>query len=275
MLFAFLLMRLNGIPGDLISFGGVAIALGMIIDATIIMVEKIQTLSRDSAPDRPVRESVLSAAGEVGRPIFFAVSIIILVFLPIFTLGEVEGKMFRPLAFTVAATMAGSLIYALLIAPVLYECFHASPIRRSRERAGSRILILVLDAYEAVLRRVLGHPVLVTAVLILLLAFGSHTFLRLGREFIPSLREGTIQCLVHMSPNIALDEVSGDLQQHFPATQIAPRGAQRDRRHRIRGSRPPCSPHELWVPHGNAQSSGHVEDRRNARGTRERHERTA
>ncbi|MHC4568040.1 MAG: efflux RND transporter permease subunit, partial [Planctomycetota bacterium] len=88
-LFAFVLMHRNGMPGDLISFGGIAIALGMIVDATIIMVERIQsTLGGDSRSDSAT-ETILAAAREVARPIFFAVSIIIVVFIPIFTLGEV------------------------------------------------------------------------------------------------------------------------------------------------------------------------------------------
>jgi len=208
MLFAFMLMRLNGIPGDLISFGGVAIALGMIIDATIIMVEKIQTLSKDRADATDVRGSVLAAAGEVGRPILFAVAIIIIVFLPIFTLGEVEGKMFRPLAFTVATTMAGSLVYALLIAPVLYLGLHPRAAKPPRQERGRGVLPWVLDGYEAVLRRVVRHPLVVVGALLLLLVSGGYTFLRLGREFIPTLREGTIQCMAHMSPNIGLEEIT-------------------------------------------------------------------
>jgi len=123
-LFAFILMRRYGIPGDLISFGGIAIALGMIVDATIIMVEKIQSALGDKTNTGSVTETILSAAREVGQPIFFAASIIIIVFIPIFTLSEVEGKMFRPLAFAVSTTMVGSLIYALIVSPAFYRLLH-------------------------------------------------------------------------------------------------------------------------------------------------------
>lgn len=207
-LIAFILMQRSGIPGDLISFGGVAIALGMIIDATIIMVEKIQTALSEKAGKLSPKEIITASAQEVGRPIVFAVSIIVIVFLPIFTLGEVEGKMFRPLAFAVATTMAGSLFYALIIAPVFYSILH-------RPRAGTakpkpshgRILEAVLNIYEGGLKHIVVHPLLVTIVVVGIFLGGLVTFFNLGREFLPSLQEGTLQCYAYMNPNISLDQI--------------------------------------------------------------------
>jgi cobalt-zinc-cadmium resistance protein CzcA len=206
MLFGFICMQWSGFPGDLISFGGMAIALGMIIDATIIMVEKIQTAITDSDGRVSDRDIILQAAQEVGRPIVFAVAVIVVVFLPIFTLGEVEGKMFRPLAFAVAATMGGSLIYALLIAPIFYQILHRVDHKRT-EHAPGRVLPVLLNGYESLVKRTLKYPLMLMILPLLLTVGGVLGFLRLGREFVPTLQEGTIQCYAYMDPNVSLGEI--------------------------------------------------------------------
>jgi heavy metal efflux system protein len=207
MLFGFICMKWSGFPGDLISFGGMAIALGMIIDATIIMVEKIQTAIASSDGKARHRDLVLVAAQEVGRPIVFAVAVIIVVFLPIFTLGEIEGKMFRPLAFAVAATMGGSLIYALLIAPIFYRIMHRVD-HKSTQYSPGKILPIFLNGYERMVKITLRRPLLVMVLPLGLIAAGVFGFKRLGREFVPTLQEGTIQCYAYMNPNVSLDEIN-------------------------------------------------------------------
>jgi len=204
MFLTFVIMQRTGMPGDLISFGGVAIALGMIVDATIVMVEKIQagTDSRGGGLSRT--EAILAAAREVGQPIFFAVSIIMIVFIPIFTLGGVEGKMFRPLAFTVTATMAGSLVYALGVAPVLASL----PWRRRATQAPSRLGIWLHGGYERILLRVLPRARWLLIAVLTLWIGGGVIYAHLGKEFVPTLQEGTVQVLAHMNPNISLAEIS-------------------------------------------------------------------
>jgi cobalt-zinc-cadmium resistance protein CzcA len=204
-LLALALMHHYGIPGDLISFGGVAIALGMIIDATIIMVEKIQSSLQNPAEHPSTTEAIIATSHEIGRPIFFAVAIIIIVFLPVFTLQGVEGKMFRPLAFSVTVTMLGSLLYALVIAPVLYSMVHKE---RETEKARPPLSSIFHRLYGRFLRLSLGWGAAVVTVVALLLVLGWLTFRRLGREFVPTLQEGAIQVLVHMNPNISLEEIS-------------------------------------------------------------------
>ena len=204
-LFAFILMDRNGIPGDLISFGGIAIALGMIVDATIIMVEKIQSVLSNETDTPSVTEVILSAAREVGLPIFFAASIIIIVFIPIFTLGEVEGKMFRPLAFAVSTTMIGSLIYALIVAPIFYRLLHKQMHKDNKVTA---VPPAVLNRYESVLLYFLHHRWMVISTIIVVMVIGAFIFVQLGREFVPTLREGSIQVLAYMNPNISLKESS-------------------------------------------------------------------
>ncbi|MBN2071179.1 MAG: efflux RND transporter permease subunit [Candidatus Krumholzibacteriota bacterium] len=203
-LFAFILMKQAAIPGDLISFGGIAIALGMIVDATIIIVEKIYSTFGDTAKGSPIESSILAAAGEVGRPIFFAIVIIITVFLPIFTLGEVEGKMFRPLAFAVSTTMVGSLIYALVIAPVFYQMLHG---KRHGVKKGREVPAALIDRYRSILLYSLERRKLVVTVISVLVAAGIIVFSLLGREFVPTLQEGSVQVLAYMNPNISLEEI--------------------------------------------------------------------
>ena len=204
MLLAFVLMYRYGMPGDLISFGGIAIALGMIVDATIIMVERIQSNFYSKGDQGTPTEIILAAAREVGRPIFFAVSIIIIVFIPIFTLGNVEGKMFRPLAFAVSTTMVGSLIYALLIAPVFYRLLHK---QKGRDNIARSVHPAILNSYKSILTHCLGKRSVVIAVILILMTLGAVTFIKLGREFVPTLQEGTIQVLAYMNPNISLKEI--------------------------------------------------------------------
>ncbi|MBM4026421.1 MAG: efflux RND transporter permease subunit [Planctomycetes bacterium] len=204
-LLAFAVMYRYGIAGDLLSFGGVAIALGMIVDATIIMVEKIQSLRWDSSDHRSVREAIAAAGREVGQPIFFATAIIVIVFLPIFTLQDVEGRMFRPLAFTVVATMGGSLLYALVIAPVLCGLLHR---RGSSAEPKPPQATVFHRLYRRVLEFSLNQGAAVIAVVLAMLALGWLTFQRLGREFVPTLQEGAIQVLAHMNPNISLQEIA-------------------------------------------------------------------
>jgi len=206
MMFGFILMERSGFPGDLISFGGMAIALGMIIDATIIMVEKLQTATWNSDGKISTEQTILQAAQEVGRPIVFAVVVVVVVFLPIFTLGEIEGKMFRPLAFAVAATMLGSLLYALLIAPIFYRILHRNRIKRSGASQG-KILTALLNSYESLVTRSFRQPMLIIAALLIIIACGVLGYMKLGREFIPRLQEGTIQCYAYMDPNVSLDEI--------------------------------------------------------------------
>jgi len=206
MLFGFIFMERSGFPGDLISLGGMAIALGMIIDATIIMVEKIQTAIGDSDGRVSDRKIILMAAQEVGRPIVFAVAVIVIVFMPIFTLGEIEGKMFRPLAFAVVATMGGSLFYALLIAPIFYRILHRAEHKHAG-RAQAKVLTVLLNLYEALVIRTLRRPLVLIVFPLLLVAGGIIGFSRLGREFVPTLQEGTIQCFAYMNPNVSLDEI--------------------------------------------------------------------
>lgn len=206
LLFGFTAMGRAGIPGDLISFGGMAIALGLLIDATIVMVEKLQTAVDTTGDAEESKQAILHAAQEVGRPIVFAVAVIATTFLPVFTLGETEGKMFRPLAFAVVTTMAGSLLYALMVAPIFFRILHQTD-RRKAKIAPGRILERVRARYETLLRSTLLHRTRLVVAVLAALACGVIGVIHLGGEFVPTLQEGTINCYAYMNPNVSLDEI--------------------------------------------------------------------
>ncbi len=212
-LLTFALMRHFGISANLMSLGGLAIGIGMMVDAAIVVVENVfRRLHDDSDPDEEKIEVVGRAAREVGRPIFFAISIVIIVFLPLFTLQGVEGTMFRPLAYTIALAMLGSLLFSLTVAPVL------ATLLLGRGRAGQstpvedqgsesvRWVAYLEDRYRGTLRWALSHPARVGGGTVVLLTLGMSTFPFLGREFIPTLDEGTLLVRATMAPSIALTE---------------------------------------------------------------------
>ena len=204
-LLTFLLMLQLGISANLMSLGGLAIAIGMMVDAAIVVVENVfRWLDSDADPEASGREIVARAGHEVGRPVFFAIAIVIVVFLPLFTLRGVEGTMFRPLAWTIALAMVGSLLFSLTLAPVL-----ASLGSRRRSGGGSPRLDLVCRAraaYRPVLNWALDHRRTVVAGTAGALVVGLATFPFLGTEFIPTLDEGTLLIRATMAPSIALTE---------------------------------------------------------------------
>lgn len=206
-LFAFVLMKYFGISANLMSLGGLAIAIGMMVDGTIVMVENVDRILRENDPQEPRLELVARACGEVGRPILFAISIIIIVFLPLFTLQGVEGATFRPLAYAVALAMLGSLLFALAIAPVL-SCLIMRRPKRLKETGQVReniIVRLLLVPYRPVIRLFVRFRFLGVALAVVMLIVGVLIFPRLGSEFVPRLNEGDLLIRATMAPSISLE----------------------------------------------------------------------
>ncbi|MGB7294071.1 MAG: CusA/CzcA family heavy metal efflux RND transporter, partial [Candidatus Aminicenantales bacterium] len=204
-LFSFLLMNRAGLAADLISFGGLAIAIGLIADASIIFVENAHRHLRMECEDKG--KAIVTAAEEVGQPLFSAIFIIILVFLPIFTLTGMEGIMFRPLGFVISFALAGSLLFALVAAPVLAFFFmKSSPAACAEEPGLIRRIKKFYLPFFAFCRR---HRKAVFAVTLAVFAAGLAVLPFTGREYIPYLEEGTLHLRVTYDPNIALDEVIG------------------------------------------------------------------
>lgn len=214
-LFATLAMGYFDISANLMSLGGLAIAIGMMVDGTIVMVENVDRVLHETDENEPRSRVVARACREVARPIMFAIAIIIIVFLPLFTLQGVEGKTFRPLAYTVALAMLGSLIFALIAAPVFADLL----MRRRKawgkstpadgDTPGAREPVIVRGIL-LIYRPLVGWFVRQrwTAVLlsIVMLLAGLAIFPRLGSEFTPRLNEGDVIVNLTMAPSISLEE---------------------------------------------------------------------
>ena len=200
-LFAFLLMGRFNISANLMSLGGLAIAIGMMVDGTIVMVENIDRSLRESSPDDSKMKVIASSCLEVGRPILFAISIIIIVFLPLFTLQGVEGKTFKPLAYTVSFAMLGSLIFAVALAPVL-----SALVMRRKNKTDSAVVKILQKPYKPLVSFFVNKSWLALSVAVVLLVIGAFLFPKLGSEFTPELNEGTIVVRMTMAPSISLTE---------------------------------------------------------------------
>lgn len=206
-LFAFLLMERFGVSANLMSLGGLAIAIGMMVDGTIVMVENIDRRLRIAPPDMTRLRTISLACAEVGRPILFAITIIILVFVPLFTLQGVEGKTFRPLAYTVTMAMLGSLIFALLLAPTLSSLLMRVRRRHDSDGDGEALVVRwLLKPYRPVVQFFVRRSWAAIAIAVVLMVVGAAVVPRLGSEFTPKLREGTIVARLTMAPSISLTE---------------------------------------------------------------------
>jgi cobalt-zinc-cadmium resistance protein CzcA len=207
-LFAIIGMRVFNISVNLMSFGGLAIAIGMMVDGTIVMVENFDRMLRESPPEEPRIHVIARAFREVARPILFAISIIIIVFLPLFTLQGVEGKTFRPLAYTVALAMLGSLLFAIFLAPVLSSLIMRRTRQKSdKKKSADNFLVRTLHKfYQPMIQFFVKRRFAAIILALVLIFIGIIIFPQLGSEFTPTLQEGTIVLRLTMAPSISLNE---------------------------------------------------------------------
>ena len=207
MLVALTGMLAAGISGNLMSLG--AIDFGLIVDGSVVMIENImrhlaerqKELRRRPSPDE-IRQVILRSGGEVLRPIFFAVGIIIIVYLPILTLQGVEGKMFRPMALTVIFALVAALVLAFTVAPVFVSLF----LRREVSDQETWVIRWAKRVYQPLLSQTLRHPVITAGVAALAFAGSLALASLLGAEFIPKLDEGAIALQAWRFPSVALEE---------------------------------------------------------------------
>jgi len=204
LLFSFILMKYTGLSANLMTLG--AVDFGVIVDAGVVMVENIFRHLSNPENDQlsPVRKLkvVMQAAQEVGRPIVFAIFIIISVYLPLFTLEGVEGRMFHPLALTFIYALLGALFFSLTLVPVLCFWFLKLPLRERHNPA----MEYLRSHYQPLLKLAVFNPkkTIVVSLIALLLSLCMLPFL--GSEFIPSLDEGPILLRTKLSPSVAHTE---------------------------------------------------------------------
>ena len=221
MLVAFILMWYDGLSANLMSLGGLAISIGMMVDATVVMVENIYRHLEEHR-EHSTREAILVAAQEIGRPMFFAILIIIAVFLPVFTLQGIEGKLFKPLAYAVTFSMIGSMLMALCIAPML--CALWLRLKKGEVRTNP-IIRFFKGIYVPVLKWAIRHRYLALTIAGLLLVSSVVDIFILGSEFLPTIDEGNMLVRATMPASISLPraiEVSSQIEKallQFPEVE--------------------------------------------------------
>ncbi len=214
-LVSFIVMKMQGINANIMSLGGIAIAIGAMVDASIVMVENAHTKLQEeqSKPEnatRPRLEVILESSKEVGPSIFYSLLVITVSFMPVFTLEMQEGKLFKPLAFTKTYAMAGAAILAVTIVPVLINYFVRGKLRHEEDHPITKVLMKI---YGPVVRFVIEKRwyVIFGAVFISVLTI--LPFMKLGSEFMPPLYEGDLLYMPTTLPGISASKAGELLQQ--------------------------------------------------------------
>lgn len=199
-LLTFMVMNRYGLSANLMSLGGLAIAIGLMIDGSVVVVENVFGKLGHSHKQSRLR-TVLDAVLEVGTPVIFGIGIIILVFLPLMTLEGMEGKMFAPLAYTIAIALGISLVLSLTLSPVL-----AHYLLKGGSEHDTFFVAMLKRPYKWLLNLALNNEKKTVFVALALFAGAIALFPYLGTSFIPEMKEGTISPNVDRVPNISLDE---------------------------------------------------------------------
>ena len=206
---AFVPMMLLRINSNIMSLGGIAIAIGAMVDAAIVLVENAHKHLESAGPEADRRRVVIDAAKEVGPPIFFALLVITVAFLPIFALSGQAGRLFKPLAFTKTFAMAAAALVSITLAPALMTLFVRGRIRHEKDHPVSRVLIAVYKPFAWV---ALKNPRTTVAIGLAALLSAVPMGMRLGHEFMPPLNEGDLLYMPTTFPNIAIEEAKRYLQ---------------------------------------------------------------
>ena len=213
---AFVVMRVQGLNANIMSLGGIAIAVGAMVDGSIVMIENVhrKLSSVDIEPDKISPQErwqfVREAASEIGAPIFTSLLIITLSFLPVFTLEAQEGRLFAPLAFTKTYAMAFAAVLAITLVPVLMGYLVRGRIRNEVENPINGGLI---DGFVPVIRGILNVPRTTLFVGVIVFAASAYPVFKLGSEFMPPLDEGDLMYMPTTYPGISIDKARELLQQ--------------------------------------------------------------
>jgi len=200
-LVTFMIMNHLGIPANLMSLGGLTIAIGLMVDPTVVVVENIFLRLSHANGNESKSEVIAKAAAEVGAPVIYGIVIIVLVFLPLMSLQGMEGKMFSPLAVTISIALLVALLVSVLLSPVL--CDYAL---KGGSEEDTKIVSILKSLYLRLLYLALANPKATAMVSIgsLLLAVGLYPLL--GKSFIPIMREGAVTPVIIRVPSISLEE---------------------------------------------------------------------
>ncbi|HED33153.1 MAG TPA: efflux RND transporter permease subunit [Gammaproteobacteria bacterium] len=208
---AFIVMHSQGMNANIMSLGGIAIAIGAMVDAAIVMIENMHKhIEHDGMTDENRWELVAKAATEVGPPLFFSLIIITLSFMPVFTLEAQEGKLFAPLAYTKTFAMAVSAGLSITLVPVLMGYFIRGHITPEEKNPINRVL---MAGYKPFIDMVLHSPGKVVVVSLVLVIVGMWPVTQLGSEFMPDLDEGDLMYMPTTFPGISIGKAQEILQQ--------------------------------------------------------------
>ncbi|MGD8796010.1 MAG: CusA/CzcA family heavy metal efflux RND transporter, partial [Thiohalophilus sp.] len=210
-LVAFIVMYHQGINANIMSLGGIAIAVGAMVDAAIVMIENVHKhIEREPLTDENRWRIISEATREVGPPLFFSLLIITLSFLPVFTLEAQEGRMFSPLAFTKTYAMAAAAGLSITLVPVLMGYFIRGHIRQEAQNPVNRILI---KGYQPFIHTVLKKPRMVLGVALALVVLTIWPVSQIGSEFMPELDEGDLMYMPTTFPGLSIGKAQELLQQ--------------------------------------------------------------
>ncbi|MDY7229890.1 efflux RND transporter permease subunit [Hyalangium rubrum] len=211
-LLAFIPMYYQGLTANIMSLGGIIVAVGAMVDGSIIIIENIhKKLEAWEEQGRPGerREVIISAMQEVGPSIFGSLLVLTVAFLPVFTLEATEGRLFKPLAYTKTYSMGFAAVLAVTLTPALAVLFIRGRIRKEEDNPLNRWIVAL---YTPVVRFVVRHPKAVVALSVLAMTFTVPAFLRLGNEFMPPLNEGVVLYMPTAPPGMSITEATRTLQ---------------------------------------------------------------
>jgi copper/silver efflux system protein len=208
-LMAFGAMKLLGLGSNIMSLGGIAIAIGAMVDAAIVMIENAHKRMERAEPGRSRVHVLIAAASEVGPALFFSLLVITVSFMPIFTLESQEGRLFSPLAFTKTFAMAAAALLSVTLVPALMVVFVRGRIIPEHRNPINRFLIWI---YRPVIKAVMRAKILVIVLALAILAVSIWPARQLGTEFMPNLNEGTLLYMPTTLPGISITK-AGELLQ--------------------------------------------------------------
>ena len=200
-LITFMLMRYFGMSANLMSLGGLTIAIGMLVDAAVVVVENIESKLTGQHGQTSKRELILHAVKEVSTPVISGIAIIIIVFLPLLTLQGLEGKFFAPVALTIVFALAASLVLSLTVIPVF-----AAMLLSTKPHQEPWLVSRATQVYMPALKWALVHNKLVIGIAVVLLLLTAGVYTQIGKTFMPTMDEGDIILGTEKLPSITLDQ---------------------------------------------------------------------